>query len=142
MRREDVQAGKAYATVQGHKVKVIDNDPGWTIVDGAYVKDDTKATRFVQGTTISYASNNHIRITAQDGTPTVIEPRHLSMLWSEYEAQRKSAVAARKDATSNAKALTVRAKTAGLGAIATDPDRQRVTLSFDDFDTLLRAVKA
>ncbi len=143
MRREDLEAGKTYATDQGYKIKVVDSEPGYIVTEGEYVKDLVLKTRFVKGKgKIEHATNNQVRAVTADGQPIVIEPRSISMLWVDFEAQRKVAVAARKDSASNAKALTIRAKSAGLGPIATDPERERVTLSFGDFDNLLRAVKA
>lgn len=142
MRREDVKVGRCYATDRGQKIKVLDTQPGWVIRDGDHVLDPQMATRFVKDKgNVPYQTN--IAVKAQDakGNPVVVEPRRLTEPWEDFASRQKENKARRGDAVDNAQALTKRAKKVGLDAIATDPERERVTVSFEDFDRLLRGLK-
>lgn len=143
MRRDDVQVGQSYATDRGQKVKVLDTKPGWVVRDGEHVLDPQMSTRFVKDRgLVPYQTNNHVKAQDAKGNPVVVEPRRLTEPWEDFAARQKENKARHGDAVGNAKALTMRAKKVGLTAIATDPERERVTLSFSDFDTLLRGLKA
>lgn len=143
MRREDVKVGRCYATDRGQKVKVLDTKPGWVVRDGEHLLDPQMSTRFIKDKGVMpYQTNNHVKCQDAKGNPVVVEPRRLVEPWDDFAARQRENKAHRADAVGNAQALTLRAKKVGLDAIATDPERERVSVSFEDFDRLLRKAKA
>lgn len=154
MKREDVVAGGEYATDLGEHVRVEPEEPGedgapplpssgWSVVDGEWVQVEAYGQRKTkEGGYKAYLTNVAVRaINVDTGERVAIEPRRLTLPWPQHVEALTKTNAEREQAEANAVALRTRAQKAGATKVLTDLRKQQVSLSFADFDTVLRKAK-
>jgi hypothetical protein len=154
MKREDVVAGGEYATDLGEHVRIADEEPGedgaiplpsagWSVRDGEWVQEEHFGQRKTkEGGYKAYQTNVALRaVNVDTGERMAVEPRRLTLPWPEHVEALRKANEEREQAESNAAALRVRAQKAGATKVLTDLRKHQVSLSFADFDKVLRKAK-
>lgn len=142
MKREKIEAGGTYVTVDGEVLLVLDNSPGYSVQGGKWVHDPQTGRRYmgaVKGWQ-EYQSNVKIRATVTgtintEGEVTrckhrkvAVAPREIDAPLDRYVERFKAARKEQDKAGRTTTQVTRALQRKGLKVVAIDADKGQITL--------------
>lgn len=131
MRRDQLEVGVRYRSVDDKCYEIVDLTPGWRIgFTEDWVKDDSTRLRVRNGHTIAFRNNNALRALLWDGetaTKAVITAQRLLQRWDLYTRMQDAYAEVSEEGQKALDAMTALVRQMGYAAGAYSLHENRVS---------------